>query len=266
MTAVMWQPISNVDVKTLAEARRQAHNTAQWLVRLAQTYMVPLPELRHTLLRWDPKRRALVTKEFLPNLALELRLTDLTLQFREHDRPSPHALDVDDRTPAEVEAWVLVELLHRRLDRDRFSKDLPYDFPNLMTGDAVPYTTETLGDGLRELATWFDNGASLLAGTAEDILRLGRPGTVWCWPQIFHLGALVVDASPSRRILRIGMSPGDEVNAEPYFYATRHDARALMRINRNCCLPRGVISRQTAPAAYVMDFLRARIARIGLAN
>lgn len=262
MTAVTWQPISNVDVKTLAEARRQAHNTAQWLVRLAQTYMMPLIEHRHTLLRWDPKRRALVTQEFLPSLALELRLADLTLQFREHDRPSPHTLDVDDRTPAEVEAWVLVELLHRRLDRDRFSKDLPYDFANLMTGDAVPYTTEMLGDGLRELAAWFDNGASLLAGTAEDTLRLGRPGTVWCWPQVFHLGALVAAAGPPTRILRIGMSPGDEVNAEPYFYVTQHDARAPMRINRDWCLPRDVIARQTAPAPYVMDFLRSRIAKM----
>ena len=262
MTAVTWQPISNVDVKTLAEACRQAQNTAQWLVRLAHSYMVPPIEDRHTLLRWDPKRRALVTQKFLPNLALELRLTDLTLQFREYDRPSPHVLDVDDRTPAEVEAWVLVELLHRRLDRDRFSKDLPYDFANLMTGDAVPYTTEKLGDGLRELAAWFDNGASLLAGTAEDTLRLGRPGTVWCWPQVFHLGALVAAASPSAQILRIGMSPGDEVNAEPYFYVTRHDSSALMRIDRDCCLSRDVIARQTAPASYVMDFLHARIAKI----
>lgn len=262
MTAVTWQPISNVDAKTLAEARRQAHNTAQWLVRLAHTYMAPLVENRHTLLRWDWKRQSLVTQNFLPNLALELRLADLTLQFREHDRPSPHVLDVDDRTPAEVEAWVLVELLHRRLDRDRFSKDLPYDFANLMTGDAVPYTTEMLGEGLLELATWFDNGASVLAGTAEDVLRLGRPGAVWCWPQVMHLGALVPAASSSTMTLRIGMSPGDAANVEPYFYVTRHDPRALLRIDRDCCLPRDAITRQTAPAQYVLDFLRARIAKV----
>ena len=197
MTAVTWRPIPNVDVNTLGEARRQAHNTAQWLVRLAHTYMAPVVECRHTLLRWDLRAQALVTQNFLPNLALELRLTDLALQFREHDRPSPHVLDVDDRTPAEVEAWLLVELLHRHLDRDRFSKDLPYEFPDLMTGDAVSYSPETLGTGLRELALWFDNGASVLAGIAEDVLRLGRPGNVWCWPQIFHLGALLPATSPS---------------------------------------------------------------------
>jgi hypothetical protein len=263
MTAVTWQPVSDVDVKTLAEARRQAHNSAQWLVRVAHSFMKPADEDRHALLHWDPKRGALVTEEFLPNLTLELQLAGLTLQFRERDRPSPHVLDVDDRTPAAVEAWVLVELLHRRLDRDRFSKDLPYEFPNLMTGDAVPYSTETLGDGLRELSAWFDNGASVLAATAEDASRLGRPGTVWCWPQVFHLGALVPSVgSSSTRTLRIGMSPGDDVNAQPYFYVTRHDPRALMRIDAECCLSRDAIARQKEPAQYVLDFLKNRIAKL----
>jgi hypothetical protein len=116
----------------------------------------------HTLLRWDSERAAMVTQEFLPDLTLELRLRRLAMQFREHGRPAPHIFEFDDRTPAEAEAWVLVELLHRQLDRDRFSNALPYEFPDLMTGDAVPYAAELHELALQELATWFSNSAIVL--------------------------------------------------------------------------------------------------------
>src|SRR3984893_5342685 len=87
----------------------------------------------------DSQRQALVTQEFLPQLTVELRIPELALQFKEDGRAVPHVIKLDDRTPAEVEAWVLVELLHRGIDYDRFSKSLPYKVPDLMMGDAVRY-------------------------------------------------------------------------------------------------------------------------------
>src|SRR5262245_37985538 len=117
MSALTWRSVGAADPRRLGEARRQAHSAAQWLARLAHSYMVPQPDARHTLLRWDPQRLALVTQEFLPALTAELRIPGLALQFRQDGRPVPHVMQVDDRTPAEVEAWVLVELLHRGIDR-----------------------------------------------------------------------------------------------------------------------------------------------------
>jgi hypothetical protein len=48
-----------------------------------------------------------VTQEFLPQLTVELRIPELALQFKEDGRAVPHVIKLDDRTPAEVEAWVL---------------------------------------------------------------------------------------------------------------------------------------------------------------
>lgn len=259
MRAATWQPIAAVDPVKLGEARQQTRNAAQWLVRLAHTYMRPQPEHSHVLLRWDTQRQALVTQEFLPSLTMELRLPNLALQFREDDLPAPHVLEMDDRTPAEVEAWVLVELLHRRLDRDRFSKTLPYDFPNLMTGDAVPYVAEGLEAALVELSAWFSNGTSVLAAFCQKTLTPRRPVTVWCWPQVLHMGALL-PATTGKTCLRIGMSPGDEVHAAPYYYVTPHDPGALTRVSRENCLTYEALEAERAPPQKVLEFLRTRIA------
>ena len=168
MSALMWRSVGAAHPRRLGEARRQAHSAVQWLSRLAHSYMAPQPDARHTRLRWDPQRLALVTQEFLPALTVELRIPGLALQFKQDDRPVPHVMEVDDRTPAEVEAWVLVELLHRGLDRDRFSKSLPYQMPDLITGDAVGYVAAPLAAELDELAAWFTNAAEILAAIASE--------------------------------------------------------------------------------------------------
>ena len=230
MSALVWRSVGAVDPRRLGEARRQAHNAAQWLVRLAHSYMVPQPHARHTLLRWDPQRQALVTQEFLPRLTVELRIPELALQFKEDDRAVPHVIEIDDRTPAEVEAWVLVELLHRGVDRDRFSKSLPYEMPDLMTGDAVRYVAEPLAAELDELAAWFANAAAVLAAIESNRRRADAATPApWCRPEVFDLAILLPlrpQDTSSGAMLRAGFSAGDGGSDQPYFYVASRDAKA----------------------------------------
>lgn len=252
MSAVTWLPVGNANPKQLSEARHQVHNAAQWLARAAHSYMKPQPEHAHTWLRWDSPSRALVTQEFSPKLTLELEPADLTLQFREDGKAAPHIIELDDRTPAEVEAWVLVELLHRRLDRDRFSKALPYEMPSLMTGDAIPYLRETLEAPLAELSAWLANAASVLTRIAEESFP---GGSVWCWPEVFHMVLLPparTDASPSRPVVRAGLALGDANSGEPYFYVTPHDPGTT--------LTAGNLLSSEQPADRVLEFLHTEIA------
>ena len=252
MSAVTWLPVGNANPKELSEARHQVHNAAQWLARAAHSYMRPQPEHAHTWLRWDGQSRALVTQEFLPKLTLELKPADLTLQFREDGKAAPHIIELDDRTPAEVEAWMLVELLHRRLDRDRFSKALPYEIPNLMTGDAIPYMSENLRTALAEVSAWLANGASVLTRIAEECFP---GGSVWCWPEAFHVVLLPparTDASPSRPLVRAGLALGGANSGEPYFYVTPRDPGSA--------LTAASLLSSEQPASRVLEFLRAEIA------
>ena len=265
MGALTWRQISKVDTRRLGEARRQAHNAVQWLARMAHSYMRPKPENGHLLLQWDAQRQALVTREFLPSFALELRLPNLALQFKEDGRPAPHVIEIDDRTPAEVEAWVLVELLHRGIDRDRFAKDLPYEIPHLMTGDAIPYVTEGLTGELGQLADWFANAASLLEqiGDAYPAPAPRASAGVWCWPEPFHLATLVQPHRTRRspgHVLRAGWSPGDSAHDEPHFYVTSHAPRA--RPSAASRMTTTEIGSMDRPEEAVADFLRRAIDRV----
>jgi hypothetical protein len=259
-----WRSVGTVDPRRLGEARRQAHNAAQWLVRLAHSYMAPQPDARHTLLQWDPQRQALVTQEFLPQLTVELRIPELALQFKEDGRAVPHVIKIDGRTPAEVEAWVLVELLHRGVDRDRFSKSLPYEIANLMTGDAVRYVAEPLPVELNELAAWFANAASVLAAVEKEqpLAATRRTPALWCWPEVFHLAILLrmrPHGALSGPMLRAGFSVGDDSSDQPYFYVAPDDAKAGATPRPDTVLTAASLLRESRPGETALDRLRAAI-------
>jgi hypothetical protein len=257
MSALAWLPVGKADPKKLGEARHQVHNAAQWLARAAHSFMQPQPEQAHTWLRWDARRRAFVTQDVLPNLALELKPADLTLQFREGGRPAPHIIELDDRTPAEVEAWVLVELLHRGLDRDRFSKTLPYHMANLMTGDAIPYMRESLEAPLAEQSAWLANADLLLTQVAADRLP---DAIAWCRPDIFHMMLLSPASShASGAVLRAGLALGDADDAEPYFYVTQNDPGTHAQAGAQTKLTTAALLASADPANRAMEFLRQEI-------
>jgi hypothetical protein len=258
MSTLAWRSVGAVDPHRLGEARRQAHNAAQWLVRLAHSYMAPQPHARHTLLQWDPQRQALVTQEFLPQLTVELRIPELALQFKEDGRAVPHVIKIDGRTPAEVEAWILVELLHRGVDCDRFSKSLPYKLPDLMTGDAVRYFAEPLAAELNELATWFANAASVLAAVEKEQLRAGCTPAPWCWPSVLHL-AILLPIALSGPMLRAGFSAGDDGHDQPYFYVALHDAKAGATPRPDAILTAASLLPERRPGETTLDRVRAAI-------
>ena len=137
MSEYAWRPMGNIDPRELGEARHLAHNGAQWLARIARSYIEPAANDAHASLSWENDGDALVTQEIAPGLVLELRIPEMILQFKEGGERVSHQLELDEVSPAKVEAWLLVELLHRGIDRDRLSKDLPYQIPGLLTGDAV---------------------------------------------------------------------------------------------------------------------------------
>jgi hypothetical protein len=256
-----WRSIGAVDPRQLCEAQHQVHSAAQWLVRMAHSYMEPKPEHRHTFLHWESPRQALVTQEFLPQLTLELRIPNLALQFRENDQAVPHVMQIDDRTPAEVEAWVLVELLHRGIDRDRFSKVLPYELLDLMTGDAVPYAAETLAIELGELGAWFANAASVLSRIEEEYHPSAQPGgsAVWCRPEFLDL-AILLPMGAEGASLRIGFSAAADYCCEPHFYVVSNNAKAGA-----VPLPEGVLAaanvlQEGRLAEGALDHLRRAIA------
>ena len=192
MVTIAWQTVDLPAPSRMAEARRQAHNAIHWLARFANSYVEPEPDGRHALLLWNDDHGSIQTKTFLSGLSVEVRIADLDMQFCENGRPVPHVLSFQERTPAHVEAWALVELLHRGVDRNRFSKDLPYPARDLMLGDSEDHEVDAYRAELAFMNGWLRNAAAVCAalrhelGNVVDVDLATTP--VVCWPETFQLG------------------------------------------------------------------------------
>ncbi len=213
-SASRWQTYAPWDLSELAQARVEAINLVQWLARIANSYVAESAPERRTSLEFHPAGGAIVTKTFDKGIALEMRLPTLQMQFLDNGKPAPHLFDPEEHSPAEAEAWILVELLHRGVDREKFSKELPYAVPGLLGGDAEDYSPQLCRDGLIQLTALFQDVAAVLdaaaRATGRDQIR------IVCLPQTLnlttlpdHVGAKAGD---------FGFSPGDVESPEPYFY------------------------------------------------
>lgn len=217
------KPAGDPDAARFAEARNQLVSVAQWLARVERSYAsrVGQSELK---LRWLGDRNVIATHDFDGDVGLELKIDGLVMQFTEKGLPSDHEIDVEERSPAHIEAWILIELLHRGIDRDRFSKDLPYDTSELLSGDGVEFSPGEYQSELRALAELFRNAVSAVERACD--------GDVAISPR-----DLCVRGELGGRA--IGFSLGDARIGEPYFYVEgdgaspdpRNAALAILRLS-----------------------------------
>lgn len=253
-----------VDPKALGEARTQTQNAVHWLARLANSYASPEPDQRHVWLSFDAARRAFVTRNLVDDIAVELRLPALEFQFLEKGRPVPHILSVEGHTPAKVEAWVLVELLHRGIDRERFSKSLPYNVSNLMSGDNVEYSPEALSRELDALTVWMSGAESVLTRLARELAPAGMESSgLLCWPGQLHVGLLAPagpEGASTGKYLRVGISAGDDRYAEPYFFVAPQTGAEIETPHPGAVLTASRIVAEGASEDQVVDFLQAAVA------
>jgi hypothetical protein len=229
LTFPAW-PASQPDREMFARARYQTLNLAQWLARIANSYVTSdRPEDRVML---SFSRGIFVTQPFDREFALELRLPSLEMQFRERGKPVPHVLNPEEHSPAETEAWILVELLHRGIERDKFSKSLPYEIENLMSGDAEDYSPESCPGGLELLNAWFCAAATVLS----------PDGRVACRPESLTLMAAMGGHGDVA-----GFSPGDAEHDEPYFFSGPGNNRRRLVASQ--------VTKEKNPAAVVVEFM-----------
>ena len=261
MENMTWQTIDPVATSRMADARRQAHNAIHWLARLAHSYVAHEPRNRHVDMLWDADQAVIRTKSFADNLCVELRVADLEMQFCEDGKPVPHVLSFQERTPAHVEAWVLVELLHRGVDRDRFSKDLPYPGRDLMLGDSEDHEVDDFRTELAMLNGWLRNAAAVCSALRHELGRdhnhdpAGMPIT--CWPETFQLGVEIpLPQGFGASALRAGLSAGDALRPDPFFFVGTLDQTQSGDIEADNLLPVQRIQTEPLSADDVIGFLR----------
>ena len=204
-----WATIATLDPERRGQARLQLQSALQWIARLERSFSGEGVG-DDVALRWRDDRDAIATRRFGDGVEVEMRVEDLVMQFTEHGASSSHTLELDEHTPAHVEAWILIELLHRGLDRERFSKALPYDVSSLMSGDAVEFSPGEHRDELQAL------GGAVRAAAAAIVRAGARDVTM-------SARALSLEGETEGR--RFGFTLGIGPGAEPSFHVVDPDGR-----------------------------------------
>jgi hypothetical protein len=141
-----WVESHHDEKEIFIKARELTLNLVQWLARIANSYVAD-GSIKDRLILDFRIDGSFVTKTFEHGLALELRLPNLEMQFQERGEPVPRFRPGGTLT-GRGRSLILVELLHRGLDRDKFIKSLPYTIANLMSGDAEDYSPQACAAGL----------------------------------------------------------------------------------------------------------------------
>jgi hypothetical protein len=228
-----WRAVGKFHPPALVTARVLALNIAQWPARIANSYVAGATWTERTSLQWNVAEDLLVTPSFDRGVAVALDPATLQMWFLANGRRVPHSFDPEGRSPAEAEAWVLVELLHRGIEPMRFTKTLPYNLPDLMSGDAQQYSPRSHVAELFELAAWYHNAAANFGAAAGDIGA--AKSRLACNPQDLTMRCRLElgEAGENSNAIELGFSPGTHEIDEPHFYVDcvgcKPDARSIMR-------------------------------------
>ena len=221
----------------LADARLALHDAAQATAAVAYALLPTTPDHTHSNLLWSSEHGVFFGRP-LP-AGSRCALDPLTLRTA--------VLGSDDAPLGEVSAvgrtleQVYVELaaVLRRAGESVPPNGLitpDYDLPDTPVRRGERFAEPSKAD-LRELARWFALGHAAIGRVATRHLAGAE---VRVWPHHFDLAALrTLDEGEDAEVARtlgVGLSPGDDSYAEPYFYVSPWPAPSPEALPR---LPRG---------------------------
>ncbi len=218
-----WQPLGACAPETLVDARLQLHHAAQMVASVGFTFVDPEPDFSHTNMEWFANLGALASNPASGDKPFRaaLRFSDLALLLLDRDRAVVDELPLDKRTIDQGYQWLAASI--ESITGDPLAKPLfrpEHELPShavaqggrFSRGAAQPY---------QELARWYADADLLLRKVRADT-RGASP--VRCWPHHFDIATLIeVERGPdgaATKTIGVGMTPGDEYYAEPYWYVT----------------------------------------------
>jgi hypothetical protein len=204
---VAWSLLRKPEPTALAAARLLAHRAVQWPARAALANLDPAPDDSHASLTWDPALAALLGQPLKGGARAGLHVGVHELVFVKGKRTE--TFPMIGRPEGEAGAWLDARLAAEGLKPATGIK-LPYELPPALFARPAEEAKN-----LAALSAWFAAGAELLEELRKKHKRR-KPGPVRCWPHHFDIAFLV--PLEEARSIGIGLSPGDEYYAQPYFY------------------------------------------------
>ncbi|MDB2390717.1 hypothetical protein N9X12_05815 [Alphaproteobacteria bacterium] len=160
------------------------------------------------------------------DLQIGLSIPELEIFFCENGEKVRHSFWFDDRTPAYVEAWYLVELLHRDRDRSKFTIELPFESKEFFLGDTDEHDAPAVAVELKAMHDCFIIANHILlqvqkslADTNDKILDIGA---ISCKPENFTLSFEISTKLDEQANVLVGMSLGDDLRPAPFFFVSKN--------------------------------------------
>jgi hypothetical protein len=221
MTADSWQSLGATDPTDLVEARLQSHYAAQVVSGVGRTLLPKQDDDSHTSLEWVPALGALASQPSAGDKSFRaaLRFDGLRLLLIDRDNSILFDAGLDGRTVAAAYAW-LAQAIGDRLGQafEQEFTPLHYGMPPHGLGEGARFAVENRG-AFAELGRWYAD-----AHLALSAIVAAQPNAspLRCWPHHFDLATLI-ELDKGRQIdnprsIGVGLSPGDDSYAEPYWY------------------------------------------------
>jgi hypothetical protein len=196
------------------------HHAVQLVAAVGRSLVPARADDGHTSLVWHSRRRAIEGEQVLGPRRwwAALHPDDLSLGVLVEGK-EVGLVALAGRTKSEAFTWLVDQARAQGAPVEKLKLDAPYTIPAHAVGTGAAFAVP--GDGsCAELRRWFANADPLLGDVAD-----GWAGSapVRIWPHHFDIGTVLPlgpaggEGAPT---LGVGLSPGDEAIAEPYFYVT----------------------------------------------
>jgi len=218
-TQSTWQYVGRVAATGLVDARQQLHHALQIIVSAPISYLEKRADDSHTNLEWLPELKSLGTNwlERGTRMRLALRPETLSLLAIDANEQVVSEFTLSGQTTDGAVAWLRGVLTAAGYDRAAFTTHKHYEIPSHPVAFGATYD---LGDAapFAELGRYYSNAHWLTSRVAAARSDAAPPR---CWPHHFDLATLITlprVAGRTDRSVGVGLSPGDDSYAEPYFY------------------------------------------------
>ena len=222
-----WPDTTVFQTRQYRNARVEAHNALFWMARAAHSFLQPTLDNTHLYLLFDSESVDFRTQIFGDEIQIGLNLAELELYFCEKKEKVPHSFWLDEKTPAFVEAWYLVELLHRGLDPESFSTSLPFQSNDMVMGDTQDYNASLYKTELLALTTCIMNTIPILEQLTQQLIKNNKipdvPHKIALEPETFTLFFSGILSSKSNQKITAGLSAGDSLRQAPFLFTKSTD-------------------------------------------
>ncbi len=204
--------------KSLLESRLQLHYAIQFMAATAAVLVPAEPDYSHTALEWNLEKGYFQTKPLGPSHSIRVALNPGPLESLILDGEGTvlASFSLGGTTIVEGFSWLRATLAQFSIDGTAIAPLTypPYDFP--FHPIALGGIFSTAGSEDREaLAQYYSVSYKPLQ---EIALNNPQASGVCIWPHHFDMALLL--SFPEEKSIGVGLSPGDQSYAMPYWYVT----------------------------------------------